>query len=104
MADDGAGSRPDARWRADRRGHRFAGGLTRDQAQEAIAARGGKATGSVSKRTDYVVAGDSAGSKLHKAESLGVPVLSEAQFPELLGEGPGAAPRRRRIRPVRRDR
>ena len=52
--------------------------LTREQATERIIAAGGRVTGSVSKKTDYVVAGESAGSKLAKAEKLGVPVLDEA--------------------------
>ena len=58
--------------------------LTRDAAQEAIIARGGKVSGSVSKKTHYVVAGAEAGSKLKKAEDLGVTVLDEAAFIELL--------------------
>ena len=58
--------------------------LTREQAQERIAAAGGKVTGSVSKKTDFLVAGDSPGSKLAKAEKLGVPVLDEAGLLELL--------------------
>ncbi|KAB3523232.1 NAD-dependent DNA ligase LigA [Corynebacterium sp. zg254] len=57
----------------------------RTQAKEAIESRGGKAAGSVSKNTDYLVAGAKAGSKLTKAEQLGVPVLDEAGFKELLG-------------------
>ncbi|MBM3660228.1 MAG: NAD-dependent DNA ligase LigA, partial [Actinobacteria bacterium] len=61
---------------------------TRDQAQELIEARGGKVTGSVSKKTGYVVAGVSPGSKLAKAESLGVTVLDEAGFVHLLEHGP----------------
>ena len=51
--------------------------------------RGGKVTGSVSKRTSAVVAGASPGSKLAKAEQLGVPVLDEAGFVEMLESGPG---------------
>ncbi|GAA1480952.1 NAD-dependent DNA ligase LigA [Gordonia sinesedis] len=60
---------------------------SRDGAKEAILARGGKASGSVSKKTDYVVVGDSPGSKADKAEQLGVPVLDEAQFTRLLATG-----------------
>ena len=52
--------------------------LTREQATEMIIAAGGKVTGSVSRKTAYVVAGDSPGSKLAQAERLGVPVLDEA--------------------------
>jgi DNA ligase (NAD+) len=58
--------------------------MTREQAQEALTARGAKVTASVSKKTSYVVAGSEAGSKLAKAEELGVPVLNEQQFIELL--------------------
>jgi DNA ligase (NAD+) len=58
--------------------------LTRDEATEAIVQRGGKVSGSVSKKTDYVVAGAEAGSKLKKAEQLGVTVLDEAAFLKLL--------------------
>jgi len=54
--------------------------LTRDQAEEAIIAAGGKAASSVSKNTAFVLAGVNAGSKLAKAESLGVEVISEAEF------------------------
>ena len=61
---------------------------TREEATAAIEARGGKVTGSVSKKTSYVVAGDTPGSKLAKAESLGVPVLDENGFVALLTEGP----------------
>ncbi|NMA07741.1 MAG: NAD-dependent DNA ligase LigA [Clostridiales bacterium] len=58
--------------------------FTRTQASEAIAARGGHVSGSVSRKTSYVVAGADAGSKLTKAESLGVPVLDEDAFEKLL--------------------
>ncbi|GAA1924010.1 NAD-dependent DNA ligase LigA [Nocardioides lentus] len=63
-------------------------GFSRDSAKEAILARGGKAAGSVSKKTDFVVVGDNAGSKADKAEQLGVPVLDEAGFVALLEQGP----------------
>ena len=58
--------------------------LTRDQAQEMIEAAGGKVSGSVSKKTDYVVAGAEAGSKLVKAQELGTTVLDEAGLLQLL--------------------
>ena len=61
--------------------------FSRDGAKEAILARGGKASSSVSKKTDYVVVGDSPGSKADKAEQLGVPVLDEAGFKVLLEQG-----------------
>lgn len=61
--------------------------FTRDGIKEAIVAAGGKAASSVSKKTDYVVAGENAGSKLEKAESLGVPVLDEDGFRTLLATG-----------------
>ncbi|WP_309132362.1 NAD-dependent DNA ligase LigA [Brevibacterium sp.] len=61
--------------------------FTRDGIKEAILAAGGKAASSVSKKTDYVVAGENAGSKLDKAESLGVPVLDEDAFRRLLETG-----------------
>jgi DNA ligase (NAD+) len=65
--------------------------FTRDEAAEAVVARGGKATSSVSKKTGFVVAGDSPGSKYDKALALGVPVLDEAGFGVLLADGPAAA-------------
>lgn len=66
-------------------------GFSRDSAKEAIIVRGGKASGSISKKTDYLVAGAAAGSKLDKAEQLGVPILDEAGFVALLaGEAPAA--------------
>jgi DNA ligase (NAD+) len=57
---------------------------TRDEAAALIEERGGRVSSSVSKKTDYVVAGEDAGSKLTKAESLGVPVLDEAQFGDMI--------------------
>ena len=66
-------------------------GRTRDEAAEAIQAQGGKVSGSVSKKTSFVVAGQNAGSKLDKAESLGVPVLDEEGLDVLLSDGPDAA-------------
>jgi len=62
--------------------------FSRDGAKEAIVSRGGKASSSVSKNTDYVVVGESPGSKADKAEQLGVPVLDEAGFKALLEDGP----------------
>jgi len=66
-------------------------GLTRDEASEEITGRGGKVASSVSKKTDFVVAGDNAGSKYDKALSLGVPVLDEAGLQVLLADGAEAA-------------
>jgi DNA ligase (NAD+) len=63
-------------------------GFSRDEAKEAIVARGGKAVGSVSKKTAFVVAGDSPGSKYDKAAELGVPILDEDGFRDLLRSGP----------------
>ncbi|GAA1603967.1 NAD-dependent DNA ligase LigA [Leucobacter chromiireducens subsp. chromiireducens] len=65
-------------------------GFTRDGAKEAIIQAGGKAASSVSKKTDFVAAGPGAGSKLGKAEELGIPVLDAAQFAILVTEGPAA--------------
>jgi DNA ligase (NAD+) len=64
---------------------------SRDSASEAITSRGGKVSGSVSKKTDFVVVGDSPGSKYEKAVTLGVPVLDEAGFVVLLADGPEVA-------------
>ena len=65
-------------------------GWSRDSAREAILARGGKAAGSVSKNTDYVVVGPGAGSKEDRARELGRPILDEAAFGRLLEGGPDA--------------
>ena len=62
--------------------------FTRDGVNDVILEHGGKSSSSVSKKTDYVVVGDSPGSKLAKAEELGVPVLNESQFKTLLAKGP----------------
>jgi DNA ligase (NAD+) len=66
-------------------------GFSRDEAKEAIMSRGGRAAGSVSKKTAFVVAGDAPGSKYDKALELGVPLLDEAGFRVLLDRGPDAA-------------
>ncbi len=66
-------------------------GFSRDSATEALQRLGGKVSGSVSKKTSFLVAGDSPGSKYDKAVTLGVPVLDEAGFVTLLEEGPEAA-------------
>ncbi|WP_395111126.1 NAD-dependent DNA ligase LigA [Actinomadura sp. SCN-SB] len=65
--------------------------FSRDSATEAVQERGGRVSGSVSKKTDFVVVGESPGSKYDKAVKLGVPVLDEAGFRVLLNEGPEAA-------------
>jgi DNA ligase (NAD+) len=59
----------------------------REEIESLIKERGGKPAGSVSKKTDYVVAGEKAGSKLEKAKQLGVPVLTEDEFEKLVGKG-----------------
>ena len=65
-------------------------GLTRDEAGEAVRQAGGKVTSSVSKKTDFLVAGENAGSKYDKAVELGVPILDEAALRVLLDQGPDA--------------
>ena len=59
--------------------------LSRDQARDLVRTAGGKASDSVSKKTDYLVAGEEAGSKLAKAQALGVPVIDEAELRRLAG-------------------
>ena len=65
-------------------------GMSRDEAGEAVRAAGGKVTSSVSKKTDFVVAGENAGSKYDKAVELGVPILDEDAFRVMLERGPEA--------------
>lgn len=60
--------------------------LSRNDAKSLIEANGGKAAGSVSKKTDYVLAGEAAGSKLTKAQELGIPVIDEAEFLKMIGQ------------------
>jgi DNA ligase (NAD+) len=60
--------------------------FSRDEIQDLIRQHGGKAASSVSKKTDYVVAGESAGSKLTKAQELGVKILSEDDFQKLIAD------------------
>jgi DNA ligase (NAD+) len=67
-------------------------GMSRDEAGEAVRAAGGKVSSSVSKKTNFVVAGENAGSKHDKAVELGVPILDEAAFGALLAGGPEAVP------------
>jgi DNA ligase (NAD+) len=63
-------------------------GMTREEAQAALEAHGAKVTNSVSKKTSFVIAGTSPGTKLAKAEQLGVPVIGEAELRDLLQHGP----------------
>jgi DNA ligase (NAD+) len=67
-------------------------GMTREQAQEALVARGAKVSNSVSKKTSYLIAGRDAGSKLKRAEALGVSVLDETQLQALIDSQPGGPP------------
>jgi DNA ligase (NAD+) len=67
-------------------------GLSRDEAAEAVRAAGGKVSSSVSKKTNFVVAGENAGSKYDKAVELGVRILDEAGLQTLLTDGPDALP------------
>jgi DNA ligase (NAD+) len=60
--------------------------LSREEATAKIEAAGGRVSGSVSRKTSYVLAGEEAGSKLEKARSLGVPVIDETEFRQMLGE------------------
>ena len=60
--------------------------LTRSQAKERIEAAGGKVSGSVSRNTDFVVVGDSPGSKLDRAKSLGIRILDEETFKKMVGD------------------
>lgn len=61
-------------------------GMTRDEAKSLIEAHGGKVTGSVSKKTDYLLAGENAGSKLEKAQNLGIRIISEVELSSILGD------------------
>ncbi len=61
--------------------------LSRDEASDMIRKAGGKVSGSVSKKTSYVLAGEAAGSKLVKAQALSVPIISEEQFMVMLVQG-----------------
>jgi DNA ligase (NAD+) len=65
-------------------------GYSRDQARAAVEDRGGRVTGSVSKKTSALIVGESPGSKFQRARELGVPVLDEEGFARLLSEGPSA--------------
>ncbi|MBP6703325.1 MAG: hypothetical protein KA385_07440, partial [Vicinamibacteria bacterium] len=62
----------------------------RNRAKQLIEGRGGRVTSSVSSKTDYIVAGDDAGSKLEKARALGIKIVDEAGLMSLLGENPSS--------------
>ena len=91
-----AGTGLNMQWKGEPKGDRLAGKtlvvtgtletLSRNEAEALIVKNGGKASGSVSKKTAYVVAGAAAGSKLTKAQALGVPVLTETEFLDLIRE------------------
>ena len=59
---------------------------TREQAQDLIEKHGGKTSGTVSRKTSYVLAGEEAGSKLKKAQELGITIITEKEFNEMIGE------------------
>jgi DNA ligase (NAD+) len=63
--------------------------FSRQEAQQTIRQAGGKAAGSVSKKTDFVLAGENAGNKLDKAKKLGVEIITEEQFMEMIDERSG---------------
>ena len=81
-------------WKGEPKGDKLAGKtlvvtgtletLSRNEVEALIVKNGGKASGSVSKKTSYVLAGEAAGSKLDKANALGIPVIDEAQFMEMV--------------------
>ena len=64
-------------------------GFTRNEAKDIIEKNGGKVSGSVSKKTSYLLAGEAGGSKLKKAEDLGVPILSETDFLKMINQTEG---------------
>ena len=97
-------------WKGEPKGDKLAGKtlvvtgtletLSRNEAEALIVKNGGKASGSVSKKTAYVVAGAAAGSKLTKAQALGVPVLTEAEFLAMLQDAPQEAAETAKAKPA----